>query len=166
MRIVCDTLCSGRKSRTRLVINSRADVAIACGADGVHLRSDDISVNNVRRRWISSARDQPPVVGVSCHTIGEVARAASESADFAVFAPVFEKKDIPQIVGLEVLSNASRQNLPVFALGGVNLENSRSCIEAGAAGIAGIRLFQEREIAGTVEFLRAIDVTASPTKFR
>lgn len=164
VRIVRDSLSLDRQApKTRLLINSRVDVVIACGADGVHLRSNDISVKDVRHVW-GSAKNLPetvPLVSVSCHTKAEVARAASEGADFVVFAPVFEKKDMPQTspAGLEVLQEACRQNIPVLALGGVNLENTRSCIEAGAAGIAGIRLFQERRIAETVESLRAIDFT-------
>ncbi|HYA23155.1 MAG TPA: thiamine phosphate synthase, partial [Terriglobales bacterium] len=137
-------------SRTRLFINSRVDVAIACRADGVHLRSEDISPKDVRRVWSARRRDLP-VIGVSCHTVTDVARAAAEGADFAVFAPVFEKKDVPDApAGLSALRQACQQNIPVLALGGVSLENARSCIEAGATGVAGIRLFQGgnlREVA-------------------
>lgn len=143
-------------SRTRLLINSRVDVAIACGADGVHLRSEDISPNDVRRVW-SARRSDLPVIGVSCHRVADVARAASEEADFAVFAPVFEKKDMPNApaAGLSALSEACQQNIPVLALGGVNLENARSCIEAGATGVAGIRLFQQGNLSEVVRLLRS-----------
>ena len=149
--------CGSRnqRSRARLLINSRVDVAIACGADGVHLRSDDISPRDVRSLWASSHGKGLPVVAVSCHTTVEVARAASEGTDFAVFAPVFEKKDAPgsPAAGLTALREARLQNVPVLALGGINLDNARSCIEAGAAGVAGIRLFQERNIGEVVRLL-------------
>ena len=141
---------------TRLLINSRVDVAIACGADGVHLRSEDISPSDVRKVW-SVRRDEPPLIGVSCHSVKDVARAASEGADFAVFAPVFEKKDMPDspAAGLPALHEACQQKIPVLALGGVNLENARSCIEAGAAGVAAIRLFQDQDIAAAVATLQS-----------
>jgi thiamine-phosphate pyrophosphorylase len=156
--------------RTRLLINSRVDVAIACGADGVHLRSDDISPQDVRCVWAwgtgvrstgsgqALARESgPPIIAVSCHTKADVARAASDGADLAVFAPVFEKKDMSGVsaTGLAALHEACQQKIPLLALGGVNVDNARSCIDAGAAGIAGIRIFQEREIAGTVSLLRS-----------
>lgn len=141
---------------SRLLINSRVDVAIACGADGVHLRSQDVSPLDVRRVW-SARRNDPPVIGISCHTVEQVARAASEGADFAVFAPVFEKQNAPNApgIGLSFLRQACQQLVPVLALGGVTLENARSCIAAGAAGIAGIRLFQTRNLTDVVRLLRS-----------
>jgi thiamine-phosphate pyrophosphorylase len=131
------------------------DVAIACRADGVHLRSDDISPRDVRNVW-EARREMQLFVAVSCHTAGEVARAASEGADLAVFAPVFEKKEIGGALpaGLAALHDACQQNIPVLALGGINLKNAQSCPEAGAAGIAGIRIFQEGDIAAVVRALR------------
>src|ERR1700687_2645234 len=84
---------------TRLLINSRTDVALSSGADGVHLRADDVSPREVRQVWeVSPPRPLTParfLVAASCHTAADVFRAESESADFAVFAPVFEKKDAP-----------------------------------------------------------------------
>ena len=147
---------------TRLLINSRVDVAVACGADGVHLRSEDITPRDVRRIWSRGAgalarENNSPLVVVSCHTAADVARAASEGADFVVFGPVFEKKDTDApATGLSALREACQQKIPVLALGGVNLENARSCIEAGAAGIAGIRLFQVGDLAAVVRLLRSI----------
>lgn len=138
--------------KTRLLINSRSDVAMACSADGVHLRADDLSPREVRKIW-----PQPgPIVAVSCHSIVDVGRAASEGADFVVFAPVFEKKvnaDVPP-TGIETLRKACRLGIRVLALGGVTLENANECAEAGAAGVAGIRLFQENDVAQVVRALR------------
>jgi len=147
--------------KTRFLINSRTDVAIASGADGVQLRSNDISPREVRRIWTWGADTgtrgrNSPAIGVSCHTVAEVARAASEQASFAVFAPVFEKKDDPEarLTGITALKEACFQKIPVFALGGITLENAFSCVQAGAAGVAGIRLFQDNAIAGVVDRLR------------
>ena len=133
-------------SRTRLLINSRTDVALACGAHGVHLPGNDLPASEVRAIWMRT-RPEAPVIAVSAHSRAEVEYAESHGADFAVFAPVFEKTGIRNIRGLEELEQVCRRSgMPVFALGGVTLENARLCLEAGAAGIAGIRLFQENAI--------------------
>jgi len=152
------------QSKTRLLINSRVDVAIASGADGVHLRSDDISPAVVRSIWAeanagaSGPESREPLIAVSCHTAAEVQRAASEGADFAVFAPVFEKNDQPDQIpaGLAALREACKAKIPVLALGGVTYENAGSCLDAGAAGVAGIRLFQKYMIREVVRVLRAL----------
>lgn len=151
-----------RAPRTALLVNSRTDVAIAAGADGVHLRSDDISAGQAREIFSAHTRNsklEPRnwLVGVSCHSAAGVARAGAEGADFAVFAPVFEKKDAPKVrpAGLEALREACQGGIPVLALGGVTLENARDCVGAGAAGIAAIRLFQEHDIAEVVRRLRS-----------
>lgn len=121
----------------KVLVNSRADVALACGAAGVHLPSDTLP-----------ARDLRPVVpagfliGISCHNVQDL----DEAADFAVFGPVFEtssKKRYGPPQGLERLREFCRISpIPVFALGGVTQENAAACLAAGAAGIAGISLFQ------------------------
>jgi thiamine-phosphate pyrophosphorylase len=145
-----------REPTTRLLINSRSDVAIACQADGVHLQSNDVSPLELRKTWAGSGHSAGPLISVSCHSANDVARAASEGADFAVFAPVFEKKDSPQAnsAGLDGLREACRQNIDVLALGGITLNNARACVDAGAAGIAAIRLFQENDIAKVAQQLR------------
>ena len=86
----------------------------------------------------------------------EVTQAATDGATLAIFAPVFEKKDAPGTVptGLEALREACRAKIPVLALGGITLQNAASCLQAGAAGIAAIRLFQENNIAEIVRGLR------------
>jgi thiamine-phosphate pyrophosphorylase len=187
---------------TALLINSRTDVALAVAAGGVHLRSDDVSPQEVREiwgkghaataalarensigcptqrgfRWVGDAStlQMPPLIGVSCHSPSDVAHAAAQAATFAVFAPVFEKKVLArkefekkafqkkefhqnnaQPAGLPALHEACRNPIPVLALGGITLSNAHSCLAAGAAGIAAIRLFQENNIA---EIVRALYV--------
>lgn len=137
-------------SRTQVLINGRADVAMACGADGVHLRSKDILPGELRGAW----RGGKPVVSVSCHSSEEVARSAADGADLAVFAPVFEKEG-SSAAGLSALRAACLHPIRVLALGGVTLMNARACVDAGAAGVAGIRLFQENEVAKVVAALRS-----------
>ncbi len=149
-----------QKLKTGLLINSRTDVALACGANGVHLRSDDISPAEVRTIWTHSGGGALATIGVSCHTRPEVARAAAEGADFAVFGPVFEKCTPgrnTRPTGLQALHEACQEKIPVIALGGVTLENAEACIRAGAAGIAGIRLFQENEMGRIVMALRQLE---------
>ena len=151
-----------RGPRTRLLINSRTDVALAAGADGVHLRADDITPNEVRQVLTASAHRPPAtdhfLVAASCHSNDYVKRAESEAADFAVFAAVFGKTAAPGTspAGLAALREACRANIPVIALGGITVENAASCLEVGAAGIAGIRLFQENKIEDVVRALRAL----------
>ncbi len=147
---------------TALLINSRTDVALAVQADGIHLRSSDVSPQEARAIWTkcgagASARAdsrKAPIVTVSCHSPAEVAQAAASAATFAVFGPVFEKKDAPP-AGLALLHETCQTSLPVLALGGVTLAYAPSCLEAGAAGIAAIRLFQENNIAEVAQRLRS-----------
>jgi thiamine-phosphate pyrophosphorylase len=140
-------------SRATRLFNSRTDIALAVGADGVHLRADDVAPHEVRH-WTPASN----LIAVSCHSVEDVFCAQSEGADFVVFAPVFGKINTPesQPTGLAVLREACRAKIPVLALGGVTLKNAPSCLDAGAAGVAGIRLFQENRIEDVVRALRAI----------
>lgn len=150
-----------KRLQTGLLINSRTDIAAACGADGVHLRSNDISPTQARRIWNKCGAGSPArlIVGVSCHTPAEVASAAAEGADFAVFGPIFEKAhSLP--TGLASLRKACQEKIPVLALGGITLENAQICMQAGAAGVAGIRLFQENPIDKVVTALRYLETVA------
>lgn len=116
----------------KILINSRADIALATGADGVHLPSS------------APAQTLPKlIVARSCHTLEEVRQC---SADLVTFGPVFESPGKGPPVGVEALKNACRLGKPVFALGGVNWDNAADCMQAGAEGIAGIRLFQDPEM--------------------
>jgi thiamine-phosphate pyrophosphorylase len=166
VKIIAQLRTENRELRTSLLINSRTDIAVAVGADGVHLRAEDISPQDIREVWqhrdacgagaparANSSRD--PLIAVSCHSPAEVTRAAANHATFAVFAPVFEKKDAPP-AGLNLLHEVCKENIPVLALGGITLENAKSCLEAGAAGIAAIRLFQENNVAEVVQRLRGM----------
>lgn len=162
LRVVHQQTTGHSPLATALLINSCTDVALAAGADGVHLRSDDVSPEEVRevfRRAGAPARQilpQDPLIAISCHAPAEVAQAASSKVTFAVFAPVFEKKDSPEArpAGLVQLRQACQENIPVLALGGITLANAHLCLEAGASGVAAIRLFQENRIADVVQQLR------------
>jgi thiamine-phosphate pyrophosphorylase len=125
-------------SSTKILVNTRVDIALAAHADGVHLPAG--SVAPARMRGVV-----PPgfVVGVSCHTVDELRRAERELADFAVLGPVFPSPGKGPAIGLAGLRAAVAEvRLPVFALGGVDKKNAADCLAAGAAGVAAIRWFQ------------------------
>lgn len=133
-------------SRTRILLNGSAELAIATGCDGVHLTAG-LPGSAITDARTALARVVPdPLISVSCHTIFEMERAREHGATLALFAPVFEKQSDAETTpgqGLEALAEACRiaARMPVFALGGVSARNAKNCIEAGAAGIAAIRLF-------------------------
>ncbi len=134
--------------KTRVLVNSRVDVAVAAGADGVHLTAaaGELTAAQVRRVF-EMAGMGVPVVSASCHTIAEAERARDAGVDLILFGPVFEKRVDGQVVrdgeGLEILRRvcSAMSGVKVLALGGVTKELAEECFEAGAAGVAGIRLF-------------------------
>ena len=150
-------------SNTKLLINGRVDIAIACGAAGVHLPSENALSPDDARVAFEKAGVRSPIIAVSCHTADDVARAASRGADFAVFGPVFGKgpdavHERVEPAGVNNLRRACGASIgmPVFALGAVTVQNAGECLRAGARGIAGIRLFQKGDAATTIEELRHV----------
>lgn len=124
-----------KNMRTAILVNGRADIALAAGAHGVHLPGNSLPP--------SVLKPLVPFVSVSAHSIEDVERAERENADLVLFGPVFSSPGKGTGVGLDELARVCRStNLPVFALGGVTYENAPECVQAGASGIAGIRLFQ------------------------
>ncbi len=142
-------------SGTAVLVNERTDIALAAGAAGVHLPSDSPLPGEIRKIT-------PPgfVVAVSTHSLPEVMAAEQSGADFAVFGPVFATASktrwgAPQ--GPDRLEAACRAvTMPVLALGGITADNAMACVERGAAGIAGISLFQrDPNLDGLAARLRA-----------
>lgn len=138
--LVRKTIAIRAHQPTRILVNTRADIAIACGADGVHLPSDSPILNYRIPGFLTA---------VSCHTIEDLVAAQQSHASFAVYGPVFSplsKSHTGPITGLAQLRQACHAvRIPVFALGGITHDNAQQCVEAGAAGIAAITLFQSRQ---------------------
>ena len=139
----------GRNS-TRILVNDRLDVALGEGAGGVHLAGNSLPVKEAKHFAAEIAIAGVPardfLIGVSCHSREDAEAAAVSGAHYIFFGPVFatpSKAAFGAPQGLERLAEACRAvTIPVLAIGGVTLQNAASCLNAGAAGIAAIRLFQ------------------------
>jgi thiamine-phosphate pyrophosphorylase len=134
-----------RGTETRLLINDRADVARAAGADGVHLAVQSMESQVVRRAFGPSF-----LIGVSAHSFAEAQAARDGGADFAVFGPIFDtpqKRPYGAPLGLDALRETAHRlaPFPLLALGGITGENAQHTLRAGASGIAAIRLFSKLE---------------------
>src|SRR5688572_5954049 len=132
--LVCRIRDAAAGSRTKVLVNDRLDVALAAGVDGVHLPGQGLPTARVR-----------PLVGTlgrSIHSIEEGIEAARDGADFVVFGPIFESPG-KKPVGIDALRAVTAVvKVPVLAIGGITHENTPLVLDAGAAGIAAIRLFQ------------------------
>jgi thiamine-phosphate pyrophosphorylase len=138
-------------SRTKLLVNlSTAEsaavaVAVAAGADGVHLAGKPApgAARSVRQIFRAAGRDA--LISVPCHGLDDIQVAREEQVDRILFSPIFEKVAGPEAApqGLQALRRAcaAAEEIPVLALGGVTSSNAQDCLTAGAAGVAGIRLF-------------------------
>jgi len=119
---------------TKILVNDRADVALACGAHGVHLRDGSVLPEAFAGLGLT--------ISVACHSADSVRN--TRGADLILLAPIFvprSKAGIPLGLG-ELRKATGLTDIPVLALGGVTESNARECVEAGAAGVAGISLFR------------------------
>ena len=140
-------------SLTRILVNDRLDVALACGAGGVHLSENGIPIAEacrLRDEYFALRRPARDfLIGLSCHSLGAALGAARAGADYIYFSPIFftpSKANYGPPQGVERLAKVSAAvNLPVIAIGGITQHNARECFKAGASGIAAIRLFQDPE---------------------
>lgn len=120
-----------------LIVNDRIDVALAAGADGVHLPADGVPVEEARRLLGAGA-----LIGRSCHSLADVEAARAAGADYATFSPIHDtpsKRQYGAPLGIPALREAATAGLPLVALGGIDPQNARDAREAGAVGVAAIR---------------------------
>lgn len=125
-------LAAVRPAGATVIVDDRLDVALAAGADGVHLGADDLSVADARRL----APDL--VIGATCRDAGAVERAAADGATYAGFGPVFataSKAGLPSPLGVAAIGAAAGV-LPLIAIGGIDAARARQCRDAGAHGVA------------------------------
>ena len=119
----------------QLFINSRIEIAMNIGADGLHLPGDSASVLKV-----IEATNGRFIIGSSVHTLTEAKQRETEGADFITYSPIYPTLSKPgygPVVGVEALQNVAEGiNIPVFALGGVTPERVSECLDAGAYGVA------------------------------
>lgn len=139
-RLTAEIVGIARNSRTRIIVNDRADIALAAEADGVHLTENSLPVKIIRESF-------PPdfIIGVSAHSAAKIKSAIEENADFAVFSPIFHspEKGAPQ--GLAKLREVCTKfpNFPILALGGIDENNYAKTLATGAAGFAAIRFLND-----------------------
>lgn len=155
-------------AQSKIMVNDRVDVAIAALASGVHLGRESAPVREVVRWCRQGNAPREFMVGVSCHSLAEARDAENAGASYVIFGPIFDtpsKRAFGEPVGTEQLSVAcAALKIPVLAIGGVDARNARECLQAGAAGIAAIRMFQDArdadELKRTIESLRGDPGTA------
>ena len=125
-----------RARNIKIIINDRADIALAVRADGVHLGQDDLSVQKAREVLGAKA-----IIGFSTHSISQAREAAASPVDYIAVGPVFataSKENPDPVIGLEKLQNVRQiiGDLPLVAIGGINSENAASVFQNGANSIA------------------------------
>jgi len=127
---------------TKLLVNDRADLALAANADGVHLTSRSLFADAIRRAFPKSF-----IIGVSTHTIEEAENAKRQGADFVTFSPIFSTPNKDKLQGVENLREVCEKlkPFPVIALGGIDETNYKSVLENGASGFAAIRFLNDVE---------------------
>jgi thiamine-phosphate pyrophosphorylase len=129
------------RGATKLIVNTRLDVALATGCAGVHLPGGSVAPSRLRPIVPAGF-----LIGVSCHTIEEVRIAELEGADYVFFGPVFAPLSKDSDLAprrLDGLAEAAAAvQIPVLALGGITRDNTVACVQAGAKGVAGISMFQ------------------------
>ena len=129
-----------RKTSTKLIVNDRADIALAANADGVHLTSRSLSGDVIKKKIPVNF-----IIGVSAHTIEAVESAKNQGADFATFSPIFFSPGKGKPQGIERLRQVceSVNPFPVLALGGIDETNYIEVLKTGARGFAAIKFLND-----------------------
>ncbi len=156
VRLVTTAATMAERSSTRIVVNDRFDIALAAGADGVHLKSRSVPAERLRphvpAEWI---------VGRSVHSLAEAQQLTAEPGlDYLVLGTVFPTRSKPgqDPIGVEPLREAAATlPVPVLAIGGITAERMAEVAQSGAAGIAAIGLFSGLHNSTLQEFRRSVD---------
>ena len=161
--MLCASKHASNFGGTRILLNDRLDVALAERASGVHLGERSLPVQDARKLVNEHyAGGNPPfLVGVSCHSLHAAQAAAASGAGYLFFGPMFatpSKAAFGPPQGLDRLAEVCEAvSIPVLAIGGIALGNAASCLAAGAAGLAAIRLFQDAvDLPGLIRSLHAL----------
>ena len=137
-----------------VLLNDRVDVAWAVGTAGVHLGENSLPPSEARKLLNQGGGRANLLIGVSAHSVEGAKEAEQAGADYVIFGPVYttpSKASFGEPQGVRRLEEiCKRLAIPVLAIGGITLENAGDCVEAGATGIAAIRLFQDAEDLGAV----------------
>jgi len=138
--LVSQAVGISKGSQTKILVNDRADVAAAAGADGVHLTEHSLAANVIKGSF-----PEVELIGVSTHSLEGTRLAADAGADFAVFGPVFATPGKGEAAGTAKLKEVCNvvSPFPVLALGGVDAGNFENVLESGAAGFAAIRFLND-----------------------
>jgi thiamine-phosphate pyrophosphorylase len=164
------TVLDAHRAPTRLLLNAPPEQALAAAAylDGLHLTARHTLPASEARQLLARSpafarlnqkTQRLPLLSISCHTLEEVQAAVRDGVDLILFGPIFGKsipipgtpepayRTVTPAIGLETLRAACTLagQTPVLALGGITPDDTALCLDAGAAGIAGIRLFQQPE---------------------
>jgi thiamine-phosphate pyrophosphorylase len=157
-RRAIETAVESGKASVRVILNDRVDVALAARAGGVHLGSESLPVADVLRWCRRTNAPADWLIGVSCHSRDEAQKAEDGGASYVFFGPIFDtpsKRPFGPPQGISKLAEVCRTvAIPVIAIGGIHQANAGPCLEAGAAGVAAIRLFQQSNAAA--ELVRTV----------
>ena len=139
------------------IVNDHADIALAVDADGVHLGQDDLPIEEARKIM---GRDK--IIGISTHSLERAIDAEKEGADYIGFGPVFRTttKDAGMPKGTDMLQKIKKHvQIPVVAIGGINIENIRLVLDTGVDAVAVASAILSGDIVGNVK--RFMDIIKS-----
>lgn len=144
-----------RRYNAPFIINDNVEIAIACGADGIHVGQEDMAAGEARRRVGDGM-----ILGVSVHTVEEARQAVRDGADYlglgAVF-PTSTKTDVEQMSSETLQTICHAVDVPVVAIGGINRDNLLKLAGSGVDGVAMVSaIFSAEDIESTCRELRAL----------
>ncbi len=142
-----EAITVARRFGAKLIVNDRVDIAIAAGADGVHLGQNDLPPKYARDLFGKDA-----IIGFSTHSVAQAISAMLEPINYIAIGPVFPtatKADHDPVTGLDVVKSVRQAigNFPLVAIGGITLNNARSVIDAGADSVAVISAIHAKSLS-------------------